>query len=126
MLRSVACDPAVQSHFRLELARRDDGAAVIAVSGELDLASSPALEEELERPMTSDAGSVIVDLRRLEFIDSTGLSVLVRARQKAEQQGRRFALVKGPQQIQRLLNLTGVAERFILLDGPDEPLVDDP
>ncbi len=71
----------MQSHFRVEV-RSEGQATVIAVSGELDLASSPALQEELDRVASSDAQLVIIDLRELEFMDSTGLSVLVRAHQK--------------------------------------------
>jgi anti-sigma B factor antagonist len=111
----------VQSNLIVEV-RDEDHAVVIGVSGELDLASSPALENELERGAASDAPLVIVDLRRLEFMDSTGLSVLVRAHQRAAESGQRFGVVKGPQQVQRLLSLTGVAERLTLVDSPDELL----
>jgi anti-sigma B factor antagonist len=111
----------VQSHFRVEV-RNADHATVISVSGELDLASSPALEEELERVSESGADVVVVDLRELEFMDSTGLSVLVRAHQAAQEHGRRLGLVNGSQQVQRLLALTGVAERLTLADTPEELL----
>jgi anti-sigma B factor antagonist len=109
----------VQSHFRVEV-HSENQATVIAVSGELDLASSPALQEELDRVAASDSELLIIDLRELDFMDSTGLSVLVRAHQRAEEQGRRLAMVKGPQQVQRLLNLTGVADRLTLVDSPQE------
>jgi anti-sigma B factor antagonist len=118
--RSVGSRP-VQSHFRLEV-RREDHATLIAVSGELDLASSPALQEELDRVAASDSSLLIIDLRELDFMDSTGLSVLVRAHQRAEEHGRRLAMVKGPQQVQRLLSLTGVADRLTLVDKPEELL----
>jgi anti-sigma B factor antagonist len=111
----------VQSHFRLEV-RQQGQATVIAVSGELDLASSPALQEELDRAAASDSELLIIDLRELDFMDSTGLSVLVRAHQRIEEQGRQLAMVKGPQQVQRLLSLTGVAERMTLVDRPEELL----
>ena len=111
----------MQSHFRVEV-RNADATTVISVSGELDLASSPALEEELERVARSDAQLVVVDLRSLEFMDSTGLSVLVRAHQRAEENGRRLGLVNGSQQVQRLLTLTGVADRLTLTDVPEELL----
>jgi anti-sigma B factor antagonist len=111
----------VQSHFRVEV-RNDGRASVIAVSGELDLASSAALEEELMRVSDSEVEQVIIDLRELEFMDSTGLSTLVKAHQRAEESGKRFALVRGPQQVQRLLSLTGVAERLELADAPEELL----
>jgi anti-anti-sigma factor len=111
----------VQSHFRLEV-RNEGRSTVIAVSGELDLASSPALQEELDRVAASDSQMLIIDLRELDFMDSTGLSVLVRAHQRIEEQGRRLAMVKGPQQVQRLLSLTGVAERLTVVDTPEELL----
>jgi anti-sigma B factor antagonist len=111
----------VQSNFNVEV-RDGDKAVVIGVSGELDLASSPALERELDRGMGSHAELVIVDLRALEFMDSTGLSVLVRAHHRATENGQRFGVVKGPQQVQRLLSLTGVADRLTLADSPEELL----
>jgi anti-sigma B factor antagonist len=109
----------VQSHFRVEV-HSEAQATVIAVSGELDLASSPALQEELDRVYGSESDLLIIDLRDLDFMDSTGLSVLVRAHQRAEQEGRRLAMVKGPQQVQRLLSLTGVADRLTLVDAPED------
>ncbi len=114
----------MQSHFRVEVLNHGQ-AAVIAVSGELDLASSPALQEELDRLASSDAKLLIIDLRELDFMDSTGLSVLVRAHQRAEEHGRQLAMVKGPQQVQRLLSLTGVGDRLTLVDAPEELLTDE-
>ena len=111
----------MQSHFRVEV-RRDGPTCVIAVSGELDLASSAALEEELARITGSDAEQMIVDLRSVEFMDSTGLSVLVKAHQQAQDSGQRFAVVRGSQQVERLLTLTGVADRMTLVDEPEELL----
>ena len=109
----------MQSNFDVEV-RDADQAVVIGVTGELDLASSPGLEQELEQRMSAGTQLLIVDLRQLEFMDSTGLSVLVRAHQRATESGQRFAVVRGPQQVQRLLSLTGVAERLTLVDSPDE------
>ena len=114
----------MQNNFNVEV-RNGDSAVVIGVSGELDLASSPALEHELEQGAAARAELVIVDLRALEFMDSTGLSVLVRAHQRATENGQRFGIVRGPQQVQRLLSLTGVAERLPLADSPEELLAAD-
>jgi anti-sigma B factor antagonist len=111
----------VQSNFSVEV-QDDERAFLIGVSGELDLASSPELERELERGASSDVELLIIDLRKLEFMDSTGLSVLVRGHQKATQNGKEFAVVKGPQQVERLLSLTGVAERLTVVDRPEELL----
>ncbi len=113
----------VESNFSVEI-RDGNQAVVIGLRGELDLASSPSLEHELERGAASRAEVVIVDLRQLEFMDSTGLSVLVRAHQRATENGQRFGVVRGPQQVQRLLSLTGVADRLNIADSPDELLAE--
>ena len=109
----------VPSHFRVKISQHGR-ATVLAASGELDLASGPALEQELERAQAAEL--IIVDLRSLQFIDSTGLSVLIKADHRAQAAGRRFALVNGGSQVQRLLNLTGVTDRLTVVDTPEELL----
>jgi anti-sigma B factor antagonist len=111
----------VQNNFQIET-RRDGAAVVVVVRGELDLASSPALRTELERANAAGAELVILDLRELVFMDSTGLSVVVKAHQHAADSGRRFAIVRGGKQVQRLLSLTGVGERLLVADQPEELL----
>jgi anti-anti-sigma factor len=111
----------VQNEFRVDVRREPQG-TVLAVSGELDLASSPILEERLDEVFESDSDVVILDLRDLDFMDSTGLSVVVKAHQAAEASERQLCLVKGPPQVQRLLSLTGVAERLRVLDAPEDVL----
>ena len=108
----------MQSHFRLEL-HHDHGSSVISLRGELDLASSGALEEELVRVLASDAEQIVVDLRELDFMDSMGLGVLIKAHQGAQEAGKRLSLVRGGQQVQRLLELTGVAEQLNFVPAPD-------
>ncbi len=95
---------------------------MIAIGGELDLASSPALEEALDRVFGSDSKLVVLDLRTLDFMDSTGLSIIVKAHQTADDRQLQLYLVNGPAQVQRLLSLTGVAERVSLIDSPEEVL----
>jgi anti-anti-sigma factor len=111
----------VESNFDVEVVNGTQ-AVVIGVRGLLYVASSPAPAQELAGGAAATAEVVIVDLRNLEFMDSTGLSVLVRAHQRATENGQRFGVVRGPQQVQRLLSLTGVADRLNLADSPDELL----
>jgi anti-sigma B factor antagonist len=111
----------VQSHFRVDVRERGQ-MSVIGVSGELDLASSTALEEELARVIDSGSELIVLDLRELEFMDSTGVSTLVKAHQRAGDAGKRFGLVRGPQQVQRLLSLTGIEDRLVFADTPEELL----
>ncbi len=111
----------MQNHFRVEL-RTQDRASVLTISGELDLSSSSELEDNLARAFESASGIVIVDLRELEFIDSTGLSVLVKANQQAQDAGCDFGIVNGVAQVRRLLDLTGVSERLRVADRPEDLL----
>ena len=111
--------PSVQSHFRVEV--RDEGQmSVIAVSGELDLASSSALEEELARVIDSASDLVVVDLRKLEFIDSTGFAHWSGHTSEQRRLENDSAWSRGPQQVQRLLSLTGVEERLMFADSAEE------
>jgi anti-anti-sigma factor len=111
----------VQSEFRVEV-RNEGRAAVIVVRGELDLATSPELEQQLEQVWGSGTELLVLDLRELEFMDSTGLSIIVKAHQRLTEAGRKLSLVRGSQQVQRLLDLTGVSERLQLVDTPEEIL----
>jgi anti-sigma B factor antagonist len=95
---------------------------MIVVSGELDIASAPELEQALDQIRPDVTKLVIVDLRELEFMDSTGLSIIVRAHQRLSEDGCELTLIKGPPQVQRLLDLTGVADRVRLGSEPDELL----
>ena len=91
---------------------------MVTVSGELDVASSQVLERELAK--LDEAPLVVVDLRGLTFIDSTGLGVLVRAHQLAQEHGRRFGLVRGNGQVSRLLSLTGLDAELLVGDSADQ------
>lgn len=111
----------MQNQFRVEV-RRDAAVVVVAVTGELDLASGPELEAELDQVSGPEVKLLVIDLRNLDFMDSTGLSILVRAHQRLATEGCEMGLVRGSQQVQRLLDLTGVAERLRLVDTPEELL----
>ena len=94
----------------------------LTVTGELDLVSSPVLERELERAIGLDTEVILLDLRGLAFMDSTGVHLLLKAHQSAEQAGRRLVVTKGSEQVQRLLDLTGVAELVQIVESPAELL----
>jgi anti-anti-sigma factor len=89
------------------------GVAVVALAGELDLAGATRLEDELERLEASDAvRALVLDLRGLEFLDSSGLRLVVLADQRARDAGRRLALVPGREAVQRIFDITRMAERL--------------
>ena len=90
-----------------------DGVHVIAVRGELDLSTAPQLADPLEAALASDRSGLMIDLSDCEFIDSTGLALIVRAWQRIDGEGdgkgpSRFALCCVNDQVQRLLDITGL------------------
>jgi anti-sigma B factor antagonist len=94
--------------LRIETVGRD-GSLVLAVEGELDILTSPLLDEALIRARATDATSIVVDLAKISFIDSTGLHVLVKHSQ-AENGRARISLTKGSPQLERLFELSGASE----------------
>jgi anti-anti-sigma factor len=95
----------------------DGGTQVISFSGELDLANAGIVEAELAAALATVDAQVVVDLSELEFIDSTGIALLVAALRRCDE-GRalRFVPSRHPA-VNRVLTLTGVAARLPLLDG---------
>jgi stage II sporulation protein AA (anti-sigma F factor antagonist) len=79
------------------------------LSGELDLSSVAVLKDELTNAIT-DPARVIVDLRGLTFIDSSGIQVLVAIKRLCVQRGIELSLRLGDSQVGRMLSLAGVAE----------------
>jgi len=87
---------------------------VLVVAGELSLAEAPILERHLAEVLATATSTVVVDLGGVEFIDSTGLSVLVRAHQQASERGVEFGVRNPRAQAHRLLTLTGLEERLTI------------
>jgi anti-sigma B factor antagonist len=96
---------------------RQDGAARLQPAGELDMASAPALEDRLRAALTDGARRLVIDLRELEFMDSTGLTLLARWSLGAQRDGYELELVQGDERIRRLFELTGMVSHFRFVDG---------
>jgi anti-anti-sigma factor len=89
----------------------------LTLEGELDLATAPVLELELARAEKRSPRLVIVDLRRLAFMDVGGMRVLLAAARRAKRDGYELAIVRGAS-VQRLFELTGVDSILNLIDDP--------
>jgi anti-anti-sigma factor len=96
--------------FSVRTVRHGD-ATVVIPHGELDLATAPALELALDGAL-ADALRVVLDLRELDFIDSSGLRTLLSARKRAEGTGAEFSLVAGDRGLERTLEIAGVRQIF--------------
>lgn len=78
---------------------------VLSVYGELDVASGPELEKQIKRLQWAGANSIVIDLSGLDFIDSTGLHVLIRAHRRALDG--QLRLLRGSRNVHRVFQLTG-------------------
>jgi anti-anti-sigma factor len=96
----------------LSIESREEGEAlVVSLKGEFDLASAQVVQDELGRARQSYS-SVVLDLSRVSFMDSTGLHVVLGAEKEMREAGGSLSLVSGSPQVQRLLELTGAAEHL--------------
>jgi anti-anti-sigma factor len=78
---------------------------VITLTGELDLTSADAVEQELRRVELTDAHLIVVDLRELMFIDSMGVRLLFHASMRSSQGTNRLVLTRGRREVQRIFEL---------------------
>lgn len=79
----------------------------LSVGGELDLATTPKLEQQARALLADGARSIVIDLADLTFIDSTGLRLLLLLRQQAADDGWRMLITRPSEQVQTILKITG-------------------
>jgi anti-sigma B factor antagonist len=98
---------------------RRDGRLVVTLQGELDVSGAPQLEEAV-LPEVRDGAHVVLDLRGLEFMDSSGVRVLVAAHATAQDGAGRFSVVPaaagGP--VQRVIEISGLEDILDLVESP--------
>jgi anti-anti-sigma factor len=83
---------------------------VVAPRGELDMATVGAVEQELRRLRKTEAGTIVLDLGGLTFMDSTGLHLVARWTAEASRDGFDFELAPGPPAVQRVFELSGMTD----------------
>jgi anti-anti-sigma factor len=99
---------------------QDQGAPRLVVSGELDLASAEELEAHLKQLEASEPDVLVLDLRELEFMDSTGLRTVIAADARAKDRGGRLIVVRAPEEVDRVFKLTRMDQHLELVDKPPE------
>jgi anti-sigma B factor antagonist len=123
----------VPAPFEASAAEIENGIRVIEVRGELDLSTAPDLDAPLEEAIADDHASVLLDLGDCEFIDSTGIALIVRAWQRVD--GRagngdgdgsndsgRIVLCCDNEQVRRVLQVTGLENSIAIFTTRDEAL----
>ena len=105
------------SPFSVTIEQR--GAAVhVALNGELDISTGQRLDDDLRRIEADKPELIVLDLKDLSFMDSTGLRLLITADARAREERRRLAIVRANVMIARVLRLTRLDERLNVVDDP--------
>jgi len=106
--------------LNLDLSIRDDGQAVVALRGELNLADTPGVASQLTATVAACGPSVIVDLGALESVGYSGLGVLLRIRKWTRQGGGDLLLAAPQQPVRRILEATGLIDVFSVYPSVDD------
>ncbi len=101
-------------HLRIERSVQPDGAIVLRLSGDLDVESGQTLASVLRDPENTVVARVVLDIAGVEFIYSSGISVLVQARLQAGDGNRQFVLAHLPKSIDRIFDIAGIASQFTI------------
>lgn len=92
-----------------------DGPVVIDLRGEVDVYNAPRLRDELTRLLHEGRKDIVLDVEQLDFVDSTGLGVIIAAAKRAGEAGGHFTLRAPTRAVQRILDLTQL-RRFLSID----------
>jgi anti-anti-sigma factor len=111
-----------QQQLQIDVSREGDR-IVVALGGELDMANAPLLQSTIDDQGLTGSSTMVLDLQQLQFIDSTGLRIILATRERCRELGGVFAVTRGSDQVQRLLSITGVADHLRTVSTPGELLV---
>jgi anti-sigma B factor antagonist len=107
--------------FSVDVAQRD-GATTVRISGELDVATRPELEDAIQRARVRPGGRCTLDLRGVSFMDSMGISLLMRLDAAARADGWTLVIIRpAPGPALRVMDLCRVADRITVVDEPAGP-----
>jgi len=113
--------------FETSAAQLEDGVRIVSVQGELDLSTAPELEARLDEIVSSGDASLLIDLSECEFIDSTGIALIVRAWQQLDRSAGgegigRVVICSSNDQVRRVLDITGLELSIPVHGARDEAL----
>ena len=105
-------------------AHEDNGMVRLALDGEFDLSNAAQFEDVLKEVERRQPPLVVLDLRELTFMDSTGLRVMVSADARARDDSRRLAIVQGPEAVHRVFRITGLDDHLEIVETPEAARAD--
>lgn len=108
----------------LAVSAEKSGYTVLAISGEVDVYSAPDLRSRVGDLVDSGHRQLVLDLSGVEFLDSTGLSVLVASQNRIREIGGVLTLVCSQEWLLKLFRITGLDQVFTMCPTVDKALAD--
>jgi anti-sigma B factor antagonist len=105
--------------------REEGGRTIVEVGGEIDVYSAPALRDRLNGLVAEGHHDLIVDMQGVEFLDSTGLGVLVGGLKRVRTHNGSLQLVCSQERVLKVFRITGLTKVFVIHDSIDKALAAD-
>ena len=99
--------------------KSDEGVELVMVEGELDIATAPRLISVLNRAVQEALRSLVIDLSEVDFMDSTGLALLINAHRRLARRSKGFAVVCPPGPLWRVFEVTDMVETLHVFPDRD-------
>ena len=103
--------------------REEDGRAIVAVGGEIDVYTAPKLRDQITELVSGGSYNIVIDLEAVEFLDSTGLGVLVGGLKKVRAHDGSLELICTQDRLLKIFRITGLAKVFVIHDSIDPSVV---
>ena len=102
----------------LTLTTRDvDGKTIVAVGGEIDVYTAPKLRDKITELVAAGVYDIVIDMEGVEFLDSTGLRLVLRWRALLAREERSLAIVCPPGPVRKLFEVAGIADLLFLYES---------
>lgn len=104
--------------FSMMVEQQAPGVFRVGLGGELDVSKAYTMDEELRAIERREPAVIVLDLRELRFLDSSGLARILAAQRRASKGGWRFCVVRGCATVQRILALAAMDRSLDIIDDP--------
>lgn len=109
------------SELDVQVDQEEQGVDVVRLIGELDISTVGEMDSVI-RQLEERSATLVIDLAKLEFLDSTGLRLIYEVDERARHSGRRVALIRGPESVHRVFRITRLETRLQFVASTEELL----
>lgn len=102
--------------------REVDGTTIVAVGGEIDVYTAPKLRDRITELVADGVYTIVIDMEAVEFLDSTGLGVLVGGLKKVRAHDGSLELICTQDRLLKIFRITGLAKVFVIHDSAEGAL----